>query len=98
MAGGPGGLARTHYDEAVWRGNRDGRIYPPERKVLHVRVRSPRRSVQGELCMLEIRIAVDRPSGEAIGIKEDLAVYLEKFGDARVVEIKETAPEQLKLK
>lgn len=48
--------------------------------------------------MLEIRIVVNKPAGQAIGIKEDLAMYLEKFGDARVVEIKETAPEQLKLK
>ena len=48
--------------------------------------------------MLTIRIEVDRPAGQAIGIKEDLAMYIEKFGDARVVEIKETALEQLKIK
>lgn len=48
--------------------------------------------------MLIIRVEVDRPAGQAIGIKEDLAMYLEKFGDVRVVEIKETAPEQLKIK
>ena len=48
--------------------------------------------------MLTIRIEVDRPAGQAIGIKEDLAMYLEKFGDARVVEIIETKPEQLKIK
>ena len=47
--------------------------------------------------MLTIRIEVDRPAGQAIGIKEDLAMYLEKFGDARVVEIKETSPEQLRI-
>ena len=40
--------------------------------------------------MLEIRIVVNKPVGQAIGIKEDLAMYLEKFGDARVVEIIET--------
>jgi len=48
--------------------------------------------------MLIIRIEVDRPAGQAIGIKEDLAMYLEKFGDARVVDIQETQPEQLRLK
>ena len=47
--------------------------------------------------MLTIRIEVDRPAGQAIGIKEDLAMYLEKFGDARVVEIKEVEPEQLRI-
>lgn len=47
--------------------------------------------------MLEIRIVVNKPVGQAIGIKEDLAMYLEKFGDARVVEIIETKTEQLKI-
>lgn len=48
--------------------------------------------------MIEIRIIVDKPTGQAIGIKEDLAMHLEKFGDARVVEVKEIKPEQLKIK
>lgn len=47
--------------------------------------------------MLIIRVEVDRPAGQAIGIKEDLAMYLEQFGDARVVDITEVAPEQQKL-
>ena len=32
--------------------------------------------------MLTITIQVNAPSGQAIGIKEDIAAYLEKFGDA----------------
>ena len=37
--------------------------------------------------MLTITIQVNAPSGQAIGIKEDIAAYLEKFGDASVVSI-----------
>ena len=47
--------------------------------------------------MLTITIEVDAPTGQAIGIKEDLAMYLERFGDAHVVEIREIGPEQMKL-
>lgn len=47
--------------------------------------------------MLTILVQVDRPAGQAIGIKEDLAMYCEKFGDARVVSVTETQPEQLKI-
>lgn len=47
--------------------------------------------------MLIITIHVDAPEGQAIGIKEDLAMYLEQFGDARVVSIKEQLPEQIKI-
>ena len=39
--------------------------------------------------MLIITISVDAPSGKAVGIKEDLAMYAEKFGDTRVLDIKE---------
>lgn len=45
--------------------------------------------------MLRIVVEVDRPTGQAIGIKEALAMYLEKFGDARVVEVKEIPHEQI---
>lgn len=48
--------------------------------------------------MLTIKIQVDAPSGQAIGIKEDLAMYLERFGDAKVVKITETSPEQMRIK
>ena len=46
--------------------------------------------------MLTITIQVNAPSGQAIGIKEDIAAYLEKFGDASVVSIVEKLPEQLR--
>lgn len=47
--------------------------------------------------MLTITIKVDAPAGQAQGIKEHLAMVLERFGDARVVEIKENAPEQMQM-
>lgn len=47
--------------------------------------------------MLTIVIRVNAPTGQAIGVKEHLAMYLERFGDARVVEIREEPPEQMKL-
>ena len=46
--------------------------------------------------MLKITILVDAPIGQAIGIKEDYAQYLEKFGDTRVLSIDEIIPEQIK--
>jgi hypothetical protein len=46
--------------------------------------------------MIIVTIEVDAPAGQAIGIKEDLAMYLEQFGDARVVEVRDVA-EQLQL-
>lgn len=39
--------------------------------------------------MLTITIQVNAQSGTAIGIKEDLAMYLERYGDARVVSVVE---------
>lgn len=48
--------------------------------------------------MLIITIEVNAPAGQAIGIKEDLAMHLERWGDAKVVSIKETEPEQLKIR
>lgn len=47
--------------------------------------------------MLYICIKVDAPPGQSIGIKEALAEYLERFGDARVVSVTETVPEQVSL-
>jgi len=47
--------------------------------------------------MLRIVIEVDAPEGQAIGVKEDLAAYLEQFGDARVIAVTEDAPEQLRM-
>ena len=39
--------------------------------------------------MLTITIKVNAPSGQAIGIKEHLAMVLEEFGDVRVVKIED---------
>ncbi len=47
--------------------------------------------------MLIITVQVNAPPGSAIGIKEDLALYLERFGDTKVVSITEKVPEQLRL-
>lgn len=47
--------------------------------------------------MLFILVAVDAPPGQAIGIKEDLAMHLEKFGDSRVLSVREELPEQMML-
>ncbi len=47
--------------------------------------------------MLIITIQVNAPPGQTIGIKEALAMHLERFGDAKVVSITEKLPEQLQL-
>ena len=47
--------------------------------------------------MLIITIKVNAPAGQAIGIKEDLAMYLERFGDSQVVSVEEVTPQQLSL-
>lgn len=47
--------------------------------------------------MLRIIIEVDAPPGQAIGVKESLAMEAERYGDARVVSIVEVLPEQMKI-
>lgn len=47
--------------------------------------------------MLIITVQVDAPLGQAIGVKEDLAAYLERFGDTRVISVEEKGGEQLTL-
>ena len=42
--------------------------------------------------MLVITIHVNRPAGQAIGIKEQIAQDLEKYGDTRVVSVEEVTP------
>ena len=42
--------------------------------------------------MLKIVMDVDRPVGQAIGIKEALAMDLERYGDVRVVSVEEITP------
>ena len=41
---------------------------------------------------LLIKTVVDIPSGQAIGFNEDLCLYLEKFGDSRVISVEEYIP------
>jgi len=47
--------------------------------------------------MLTITIEVNRPSGQAIGVKEQLAMALKHIGDVWVVSVTETHPEQLRM-
>ena len=46
--------------------------------------------------MLRIVVDVDAPPGQAIGVKEALAMYLEQFGDAKVISVEEIEPKQMK--
>ena len=47
--------------------------------------------------MLIITVRVDRPAGQAIGIKEQIAMDLERYGDTHVLKVEEITPEQLTL-
>lgn len=47
--------------------------------------------------MLTIVIQVDAPTGQAIGVKEQLAMALERWGDTRVVSVTEEKAEQLQI-
>lgn len=44
-----------------------------------------------------ITVKLTAPAGQVIGIKECLAMELERFGPCRVVDIREEQPEQLKI-
>lgn len=39
--------------------------------------------------MLTVTIEVDAPAGLSLAVKEQLAMVLERYGDTRVVEVKE---------
>lgn len=45
--------------------------------------------------MLTVVAQVNAPPGQAIGIKEDIAMRLEPLGDVRIISITEDTPEQL---
>nr|DAU35995.1 MAG TPA: hypothetical protein [Caudoviricetes sp.] len=47
--------------------------------------------------MLRIIVEVDAPAGQAIGVKEQIAMDLEKYGDTRVVRVEEIQPRQMDL-
>lgn len=44
-----------------------------------------------------ITVKLTAPPGQAIGIKEHMAMELERFGPCRVVEVREEQPEQMKI-
>lgn len=48
--------------------------------------------------MLEIKIIVDAVDGEAQGVKEALGMFLERWGKARVVEVREIKDMQMEMK
>ena len=52
---------------------------------------------KGDLTLLTITIKVDAPPGQAIGVKEHLAMCLERYGDTSVIDIREDVPEQTRL-
>lgn len=47
--------------------------------------------------MITVVIRVDAPVGQAIGVKEQIAMCLERFGDAKVILVTEKEPEQMEL-
>lgn len=47
--------------------------------------------------MLTITIRVNAPEGAAQSVKEALAMWLERYGDARVVSVTEDKPEQMRM-
>lgn len=47
--------------------------------------------------MIRLVVEVDAPTGQAIGVKEALAMWLERYGDTRVAAVEEIEPEQMRL-
>lgn len=45
--------------------------------------------------MLIITVQLDAPAGQAIGIKEDLSMHLERWGDALVISVEEKPQVQM---
>ena len=43
--------------------------------------------------MLQLTININAPSQHAQGIKESISMFLERWGDSKVVEIKEIKPQ-----
>ena len=46
--------------------------------------------------MLTITFQVNVTPDQTISVKEQLAMFLEQFGDTKVISVQETVPEQLK--
>lgn len=51
----------------------------------------------GAISILIVTIEVNAPVGQAIGVKEAIAMDLEKYGDTRVISVEEILPEQLEV-
>lgn len=47
--------------------------------------------------MLWVTIEVDAPLGAAQGVKEQLAMLLEAWGNTRVISVEERGPEQMQM-
>ena len=47
--------------------------------------------------MIRVVVEVDATTGQAIGVKEALAMWLERYGDTRVVAVDEVRPQQMKM-
>lgn len=47
--------------------------------------------------MIRIVLEVDAPSGCVIGVKESVSMAAELYGDAKVISVEESTPEQMKL-
>ena len=45
--------------------------------------------------MITIVLQVDAPPGSEQAVKETLGMYMERFGDTRVIEIREVVPQQM---
>lgn len=47
--------------------------------------------------MLTVTVKVNAPLNQAQAMKEALSMWLEQYGDARVVSVTEDVPEQMKI-
>ena len=47
--------------------------------------------------MLRVTVEVNAPAGQAIGVKEQIAMALERWGDTAVVSVEEITPEQMRI-
>lgn len=45
--------------------------------------------------MLIITLQVNAPQGSIQAVKETLAMYVERFGDTRIISVKEELPQQI---
>ena len=45
--------------------------------------------------MITVVLQIDAPPGSTQAVKETLGMYLERFGDTRIVEIREALPQQM---